>query len=126
MAKVFVALAKERGFRRMTQGIEIEAAKDYAPKKTDDDYLKGNDVPWLTRFAKAGGKGIISGDVRMRTVPHERLALYRYNFIVIFFEGQWGGWDFCQNLAYCFTGGQQSSKNLTPPPRARSGQSRRA
>ena len=96
MAKVFVTLAKERGFGRVAQGFIIKSARDYAPQKTDPDYLKGNDVPWLTRFAKDDGKGIISGDVSMRRLPHERLALYQHNFVVIFFESQWGTWDFCR------------------------------
>jgi hypothetical protein len=99
ISKVFLALAKERAIRRTTKKLILEVAKDYAPKKTDDDYIKGSDAPWLTRFAKAGGYGVISGDTKMRRVPHERLALYRYNFIVIFFESQWSGWNFYHKSA---------------------------
>ena len=96
IAKVFIALASERGFRKQTQGLEIHTAKEYAPAKGDPDYIKGNDVPWITRFARAGGQGIISGDTKMRRLPHERLALYQHNFVVIFFESQWDNWDFSQ------------------------------
>jgi hypothetical protein len=33
-------------------------------------------VPWLKRFAADGGKVVISGDTKMKSVPHERLALW--------------------------------------------------
>jgi hypothetical protein len=50
-------------------------------------------VPWLDRFAAAGGHAVISGDVKMRHKPHEKLALYQHGFVVIFFEEQWAHWS---------------------------------
>jgi hypothetical protein len=87
-------LAKERRFRLATEDIILERARDYAPKPGDRDYRRRNDVPWIDRFAAAGGYAIISGDVRMRDRPHEMLALYSHGFVVIFFERSTGGWNF--------------------------------
>ncbi len=94
IAKVFIALAKESSIQRVSKGLEWERAADYAPKKTDEDYTKNSDVPWLDRFAAAGGRAIISGDVKMRSKPHEKLALHQHGFVVIFFEPQWAQWGF--------------------------------
>jgi PIN like domain len=121
MAKVVLSLAKERPLRRITSDFVIESAKDYAPKKTDHDYVKGSDEPWLTRFAKAGGRGIISGDVRMRKIPHERLALYQHNFVVVFFEAQWGEWDFCRKSGLFSIGGLLLRRSCVPRPTEPSG-----
>ena len=75
LVHAFQAFANEWKFRQLTGGLAVEKAKDYAPKPGDEDYLKGNDVPWIRRFAKGGGKIIITGDTEMISVPHERLAL---------------------------------------------------
>jgi PIN like domain len=99
VARVFLALAAERQLRRATGNFTIHSARDYAPKPTDLDYVKGSDVPWVTRFARDGVKVIISGDVNMRRLPHEKLALYQNNFIVFFFETQWNEWLFFRKSA---------------------------
>jgi hypothetical protein len=72
----------------------FEKAADYAPVSGDRDLVKNSDVPWLDRFAAAGGHAIISGDVKMRERAHERLALYHHGFVVIFFAPQWAQWNF--------------------------------
>jgi hypothetical protein len=94
IAKVFIALTKEKVIQRTCKGLIVEKAEDYAPKTTDADYVRKSDVPWVDRFAKAGGRAIISGDTKMRRRPHERLALYDHNLVVIFFENQWCGLTF--------------------------------
>jgi hypothetical protein len=99
LAKVFIAFAKERAIRRVSEGLVLERAVDYAPKPTDRDYIRKNDVPWIDRFAAAGGRAIISGDTKMRRRTHERLALYQHGFVVIFFEAQWGSWNFFRKTA---------------------------
>jgi hypothetical protein len=99
MVKAFQAFANERQFRREVGAFEIRSARDYAPRKSDKDYAAKNDVPWLKRFAADGGKVIISGDTKMRNVPHERLALIEAGFVVVFFESQWSNWKFFRKCA---------------------------
>jgi PIN like domain len=94
MVKVFQTFANERQLKRKIGAFEITSATQYTPKPTDDDYLKKNDVPWIKRFAAAGGRVIISGDTEMRHVPHERLALIQAGMLVFFFDGKWSQWDF--------------------------------
>jgi hypothetical protein len=99
LAKVFVTLAKERPIRRVSGDLIFEKAADYAPKIGEKDYIKKGDVPWLDRFSEAGGHAVISGDTKMRERVHERLALYQHGFVVIFFEAQWGTWNFFRKTA---------------------------
>lgn len=94
MVRMFQILAEEKQLRTLTSGLMIEKAEDYTPKKGDTDYLAKNDVPWVTRFANAGGKVVISGDTRMKSRPHERLALVQAGMVTIFFEPQWSSWPF--------------------------------
>ena len=84
--------------RKRFKNVEFVGAISYAPKPTDSDYIKKNDVPWLTRFAKAGGKIVVSGNVKMLVEPHELEALRR-NFVVIMFERKWNNWNFHQKTA---------------------------
>ena len=44
---------------RSIAGLVLEKASNYAPKLTDADYIRKSDVPWLDRFAKAGGHAVI-------------------------------------------------------------------
>jgi hypothetical protein len=100
MVKVMLDLAKEKAFFRRSKGIVLEKSRDYAPKKFDMDYKQGSDVSWIDRFASAGGRAIISGDVKMRRErKHEMLALYQHGFVVISFEPQWGQWNFFHKTA---------------------------
>lgn len=94
MVKVFQTFANERQLKRKIGAFEITSAMQYTPKPGDDDYVKKNDVPWIKRFAAAGGRVIISGDAEMRYVPHERLALIQAGMLVFFFDGKWSQWDF--------------------------------
>lgn len=102
LVRVLQALANERQFRNLTGGLEVEKARDYAPSPSDCDYLKGNDVPWIRRFSRAGGKVIISGDAEMMRQPHERLALIEEKMIVIFFQSKWSQWRFYRKCAFIF------------------------
>src|SRR5258708_6412665 len=97
MVKVFEALRQERKFRRVM--LEVVTAKTYAPKLTDADFIKGDDRPWLQRFAVDGGRVVISGDLRILSRPHELLALQQCGFIVFFFGARWSGWDFFRKSA---------------------------
>lgn len=94
MVKVFQTFASERQLKRKIGSFEITSATQYTPKPGDGDYLQRNDVPWIKRFAAAGGRVIISGDTEMRYVPHERLALIQAGMLVFFFDGKWSQWDF--------------------------------
>lgn len=80
MVKVFQTLAAEGNILKA----EIVSARDYV-------VTTGlGDVPWLQRFAKDGGKVVISGDKKMRSNPHERLALAEAGFITFMFAPKWG------------------------------------
>lgn len=94
MVRAFQTFASERQLRHLSSGLVIESARDYAPKDGDGDFQRGSDVPWIRRFAKAGGRIIISGDTNMMREPHERLALIESGMIVFFFSSKWSGWKF--------------------------------
>jgi len=99
MARVFQILADEKQFQSLTAGLIIKKAKDYTPKKGDQDYIKDNDVPWIRRFAADGGKIIISGNTKMKIRPHERKALMQEGMVTVFFESQWSNWKFHRKCA---------------------------
>lgn len=94
MVKVFQNFASDRQLLKLTTSLTIEKASQYYPNPQDPDYLRRNDAPWIRRFSKAGGRVVISGNTRMKTKPHERLALVEEGMVVIFFENQWNEWDF--------------------------------
>jgi PIN like domain len=103
MVRVFETFATERQLKKLTGNFDIESAKLYTPEPQEDDYIAKNDVPWIRRFAHAGGRIIISGNTNMRNVPHERLALIENGMIVIFFESRWNNWGFfdkCSHLMH--------------------------
>jgi hypothetical protein len=99
VVKVLQAFANEKQFLRISGNFVIKSAQDYTPKPGEDDYRPKDDTPWLKRFADDGGKVVISGDVRMRYKPHERLALIEHQFLVVFFENQWSEWKFWRKSA---------------------------
>jgi hypothetical protein len=99
MVRIFQILARERKLQRLLYGLIVESALVDTPKPTDPDFLNGNDVPWVTRFAEAGGKVVISGDTQMKNKPHERLALVQAGMVTIFFESQWSNWPFFKKCA---------------------------
>lgn len=99
LVRVLQNFANEHQFRKISGNFIIKSAADYTPKPGDADYRAKDDVPWLKRFADDGGKVVISGDVRMKSRPHERLALIEHGFIVIFFEAQWSDWKFWRKCA---------------------------
>jgi len=70
-------------------GHEFVSARDYRPLE------ERGDENWIERFAHDGGQVIISGDVRIRSLPAERAALAQAGVITFFFEARWGqadGW----------------------------------
>lgn len=100
MVRVFETFASERQLKKFTGNFEIESAKKYTPEPRDGDYIAKNDVPWIKRFAASGGRVIISGNTKMRSVPHERLALIECGMITIFFEARWNNWNFFDKCAH--------------------------
>jgi hypothetical protein len=92
-------LAAERAIRRVSEGLIFEKAADYAPTRDAADFIRKSDVPWLDRFATAGGHAVISGDLKMRERLHERLALSHHGFVVVFFDPRWGSWNFFRKTA---------------------------
>lgn len=100
MVRVFQTFASERQLKKLVGNFIIQSAKDYTPQTNDDDYEPKNDVPWIRRFAKAGGRVIISGNTDMKAIAHERLALIECGMVVIFFEPRWNGWGFFEKCAH--------------------------
>jgi hypothetical protein len=100
MVRAFEVLGKERQIKKALGGqLQLHKAKDFVPRSLDADHVSGSDVPWLKRFSASGGQGVISGDVSMRTKPHELQALKQLKLVVIFFERRWSGWDFFKKTA---------------------------
>jgi hypothetical protein len=99
MVRVFTLFHKERSLKHLVRGVEIKSVKDYTPKPEDPDYQRKSDVPWIRRYAAAGGRIIISGDVKMSSVPHERLALVDEGMVVVFFAPKWDNWQLCRKAA---------------------------
>lgn len=79
VAKALKALAGERVLAR----VQIVSARKYALPKA------ASDVPWLQKFAKSGGKVVVSGDAKMRGRLHEQKALSDAGFIVFFMARSW-------------------------------------
>ncbi|WP_028350242.1 hypothetical protein [Bradyrhizobium murdochi] len=94
LVKVFQEFASDRHLLKLNADLVLQSVKLYYPKPEDSDYLRRNDAPWVKRFAAAGGKVVISGNTRMKIVPHERLALVEEGMVVIFFDGGWNNWNF--------------------------------
>jgi PIN like domain len=94
MVRVFETFANERQLKRKIGSFQIVSAREFVPKQDDTDYRKKDDSPWIKRFAEAAGRAIISGDTRMRFVPHERLALIQHGMLVFFFDTKWNQWEF--------------------------------
>jgi hypothetical protein len=94
LVKIFQEFASDKQLLKLNANLVLQSAKLYYPKPEDSDYLRRNDAPWVKRFAASGGKVVISGNTRMKIVPHERLALVEQGMVVIFFDGNWNNWDF--------------------------------
>jgi hypothetical protein len=113
MVRVFQTFANERQLKNLVLGeFEVESAVDYTPKLGDSDYIKGSDVPWIKRFAAAGGKVIISGNTEMKNVQHERLALVQAGMIVFFFDGKWSQWKFFRKCSLLIHWWPEMAKKL--------------
>jgi hypothetical protein len=80
IAKALKALGGDRKLLR----VSIVSARDYATSMRAT-----SDVPWLQKFAKAGGKVVVSGDAKMRGRLHEQRALCEAGFMVFFLERKW-------------------------------------
>nr|MCK7670075.1 hypothetical protein [Bradyrhizobium sp. 2S1] len=94
MVKVFQTFASDKQLLKLSADLVLEKAQTYYPKPSDPDYLRRNDVPWIRRFSKAGGKVIVSGNTLMKVNSHERLALVEEGMIVLFFENAWNQWGY--------------------------------
>lgn len=100
LVRVFETFTDERSSKKLIGNFIVESAKQYTPAKADSDYIAKNDVPWIKRFHKAGGRVVISGNTEMRNIPHERLALIECGMLVIFFPDKWNSWGFFDKCAH--------------------------
>ena len=94
MVKVFQTFATDKQLLKLSADLLLEKAQDYYPKPSDPDYLRRSDAPWVRRFAKSGGKVVISGNTKMKANHHERLAFHEEGLVVIFFESSWNQWGY--------------------------------
>jgi PIN like domain len=118
MVRVFQMLAKEHRMLAHFGAFELQCAADYTPRPGQSGYLRNDDTPWIRRFAKAGGRVIISGDAKMRRAPHERLALVEEGMIVVFFENRWNNLRFhhkCSMLLHWWPQVADTIKKAKPP-----------
>jgi hypothetical protein len=79
MVRVFQTLSAESH----VLGVTVVSASDFKPPG------EAGDEHWVRRFAADGGRMLISGDERMRTVPQERAALSTHRIITFFFDSRW-------------------------------------
>jgi hypothetical protein len=71
---------------------EIVALRDrFHPKSTDID--------WITALDRDGGWAVMTQDLRIRTRPHERLAMDRARIVFFFLDGAWGRYDVPETAA---------------------------
>jgi hypothetical protein len=91
MVGIFQKLAKQEKLP-----VVIVSARRYRPRS------ERGDQNWIRRFAKAGGKVIISGDARMRSNLHEQAALTQAGMITFFFEYKWNTSNFYVKCAMLF------------------------
>lgn len=84
-----VCVFKTLGGEGFLRGYEFVSAKDY--HALDD--RKNDDRPWLQRFKDDGGRVVITGDRKMRSRLHERIALQRAGFTVMFLGRAWDEMD---------------------------------
>jgi len=99
LVRVFQTFAGEKRFRLLSGNLVVESARDYVPKPGEKGHGERSDTPWIEKFAAAGGRVIVSGNTKMRQVPHERLALVQAGMIVFFFEARWSQWGFFRKCA---------------------------
>lgn len=83
LVRVFESLVKEGD----VIPAEFVSARDYGVPKAKSD------VPWLVRFAKEGGRVVISGDKKMRGNLHEQAAIVGSGLVVFFFHPKWNNLD---------------------------------
>lgn len=100
MVRVFKAIGDQKGFKKHFRGVELVFAKDYTPQIDDLDYVAKDDAPWLVRYKKAGGKIVISGDVRMPRRPHQLLAITEQGLSIFFFPEEWNNWQLFRKSAF--------------------------
>jgi len=48
-----------------------------------------SDVDWITALGREGGWSALTAERRLKTRPHERLALERSKIVFFFLTGQW-------------------------------------
>lgn len=106
MVRIFLAQAGTN----LALGHEIVSAQDYRPI---DEH---GDENWLGRFAADGGNVIISGDKRIRVLPHERAALTEGGLIAYFFHAQWNNSDFHTKSAMLIKRWPQIVQHMTAAP----------
>jgi len=66
-----------------SEKIRLVSARKYRP------ISEVGDEHWVRRFARVGGKVVISGDRRIRANLHEQAAFFQAGMITFFFEPRW-------------------------------------
>ena len=57
------------------------------------------DIEWITALDRDGGWAVLTKDLRIRTRPHERLALDRASIVFFFLDGAWRNFDVAETAA---------------------------
>lgn len=57
------------------------------------------DIDWITVLDRDGGWAVLTRDLRIRTRPHERLAMDRARIVFFFMDGAWRKFDVAESAA---------------------------
>ncbi|WP_375460885.1 hypothetical protein [uncultured Enterovirga sp.] len=60
---------------------------------------RATDVEWITALDRDGGWAVLTQDLRLRTRPHERLAMDRARIVFFFMDGAWRKFDVAETAA---------------------------
>lgn len=58
-----------------------------------------SDIEWITALDRDEGWAVLTQDLRIRTRPHERLALDRARIVFFFMDGAWRKFDVAETAA---------------------------
>lgn len=66
----------------LRDGWELTHVRDVHDRRTADE-------TWIPRFAREGGKAILSGDRKMRGRPHQIAAISESGLVCVFLSHEW-------------------------------------
>lgn len=71
------------------------AAKAYSPGPRAP-----SDIPWVQAFAEDGGRVVVSGEKKMRSVPHYVKAFSEAGVVQYYMPPLWNHWGMCKRAGF--------------------------